>query len=856
MSNVYLDDDQLPKEVVVGLDAVTDLGQEPKSTVIELAGDDRPDDVPEEQDAGFMENLADKIDERQLGIIANRISELVASDIDSRSEWETRLDDGMQTVGLVQDPDDGPFPGASTVVHPMILEAMTQFQARALEELVPATGPVKGRVLGNATEPKRERRQRVEDYMNYQLMVEDKAYFWNTDQMLFMLPFAGSCFKKTYHDSVLDRNVSRFVKADNLIVPYTATSLEDAPRYTHRMLMSQNQLRKEMASGHYREIDISPPSQDVRTGDIRRVYDETEDREPTTEEDDSQHTIYECHIDYDLPGFTDASGIEVPYVITIDEDSRKVLAIYRNWKEDDDELKLKRVWFHHYKFLPGMGFYGYGFLHTIGSLNDAATGALRAMLDSAAFAALQGGFKAKDARAAAGEIYTEPGMWTDIDLTSDELNSAFYTPPWKEVPMALFHLLGQLQDLGRRYASTTEVSVGDASNEGPVGTTVALIEQGQKVTSGIHKRCHVAAGEEFNMLYELNAEYIPEDGYPYLMPGSEGQIFAEDFNPGEVDVIPVSDPNIISSTQRIAIHQGTLQLAEVFPQYFDGFKVARRLVDALRVPDPDDIMLDPEQIERMDPVTENMMVLIGREIRTFTDQDHAAHIAVHMSFMEHPEFGGIPAAQEIIQGAMVAHLAEHAAELYRVRQAQAGVEVLPANLHALPGQDILPPELQTMHEMVAAQAAQVTDQFRQMRGIEAPPEEDPAAAQMAEAQAKIQRDDAVAEAKIGRDEVLAQAKTQRDMQQFMADQERKNEEFRANVQRDQQEFIAEQQRATAESQADIQREDIEASRDIRRDDVESDAAIERADRESDAAIENAEEAAEANDDNGTDDTDD
>lgn len=724
--------------VVTGFDDSSDIQ-------VDLDGSSGVSDL----EMGHAGNLAEVIeDEGYLTRIAMDVIETTKVDLDSRAEWDRKLERGLEILGLTEVPTRvGPFKGASTVVYPLLAEAAVQFQARAIDEIFPPTGPVKGVVVGDKTREKEEQRDRVEAHMNYMLTVEDPTFFWEVDQMLFVLPLAGSAFKRVFHDEDADKNVSRLIQAQDFIVPYVATSLQEAPRCTYRYYVSRNRAKVKMYTGEWRQIDLAPPSaEDASSGnarDLKEDIDKAEGRVRVYHDDDHRHTILEQHVELDLRGYEhldeneDPTGIKLPYVVTVDSATQRTLAIRRNWLEDDDKLvPTKRMWFVHHKYLPGLGFYGYGLVHLIGSLCDAATGTVRAVLDSAAFASLQGGFKATDGGgAASGTVTLEPGVYKDSGQTAEELSKSFYTPPFKEPSPAMAQMLEILVDAGRRFASITEASVGDASNMGPVGTTVALIEQGQKVFSAIHKRLHRSQGEEFQLLAKLNFEYLPEEGYPFEVHGASRMIMAQDYDK-RVDIVPASDPNIFSQTQRIAIAQGGLELAVAAPQLYDLYEVHRRMHEALRTPDIDTILRDPRKVPRADPITENMMMLTGRPAQAYPDQAHEAHIAVHMSFMQNPEFGGGPEASKIIGGPMAAHIAQHLAYLYAQRAYQAAGIAIPVNLAAQPGEPVLPPMDPQVENQIAIAAAQVAAQLAQAPGLyggNGPPEQqgqpDPAAEQ-------------------------------------------------------------------------------------------------------------------------------
>lgn len=689
----------------------------------------------------FTANLAEVLEEDQLKAIAEDIVEWVETDERSRKPWWEVCKRGLELLGLTEMPADAAelFPGSSKATYPLIAQAVVQFNARSVAEILPPGGPVKATVVGNKTPELQQQADRVADHMNYQLTVEDKGYYPDADQMLMNLPLTGSMFKKVFRNSILDMNQSRTVRPEDFIVPYTATSLEDAPRYTHRIPTQRNDMRKMQASGFYRDVDLVEPTQESpdRDDELTEAIDEADNRVPEVDDKSYRHTVYECHCDYDLPKFEDPDGIALPYIITIDYDTRTVLSIRRNWRPDDP-LKRKRVRFTHHKFIPGPGFYGLGYIHLIGGLADATTGSVRALLDSAAFANMQGGFKSKDAKMA-GDVVITPGVWKDVDMTAEELAKSFYTPPFKEPSVAMFQLLGLLVEAGQSFTSTTENMVGDAKNNGPVGTTVALIEQGSKVYSGIHKRLHFAAGIEFQLLAELNFEHLPDEGYPYDVRGAPREIARADYD-GRVDVIPVSDPNIFSSTQRIAIAQALLDLSDRAPDLYDRVEVHRRMLDALRVPDPEGVMAKTAQTEPMDPVSENMAILMGRPVRAYAEQDHESHLKVLLDFMQHPGFGGNPQVQELAGPALMAHAAEHLAFLYQRRAAEAaGIPLRPVNLRPEGDEPFTPPAPPSVDNGIANLVAQATEAFKQSAGLPVEEAQDPA---MAEAQAKIERENA------------------------------------------------------------------------------------------------------------------
>lgn len=670
-------------------------------------------------DAGDPEdhyaNIAEFLDQNELGRIGQEVCEAVKADIESREDWNERLAKGLEVLGIKMptDADMGALKIAKAIHHPLLAEALVQFQARAYSELFPPGGPAKGTVLGKRTRERIEQADRVESFLNYQLTLQDRPYYEESDQLLFMLGMEGSQFRKVYRDPLLKRNVARWVRAEHFVVPYGATSLETTPRYTHILRETKNDVLKRMRAGYYVQEELQPPQDsDAERTNIQVAKDEAEGKSPSSREEDAEYTTYETHIELDIKGFEDVddlgrpTGVALPYVVCVDRDTEKVRAIYRNWKERDED-KTKRVWFSHYKYLPGTGFYGFGLLHMIGGLSNAATAILRLIVIGAGYAGAQGGFKTKEGRGLPSSVQIEVGTWKEVDASAEELSKGFWTPPFKEPAEALFKVLGLIQELSQRFASTTESMVGDAKNTGPVGTTVALIEQGSKVFSGIHKRCHVALGYELRLLAELNGEYTPEEGYPYEVPGASQQVFRQDFDE-RVDVEPVSDPNIYSSTQRIALAQAGVQMADAAPDLVDRREAYRRMFEAMRTPDVDAILPDKQKIQRCDPVTENSFAMVGKPVRVYPEQNHDAHISVHMGALQLAQ----GPAGEIMRQALLAHVAEH--EAYRMRlmlSQDMGMQLPPIDLYADGSEDEpvtqeLPPQLENMIAMRAAQVMQ------------------------------------------------------------------------------------------------------------------------------------------------------
>jgi len=627
-------------------------------------------DLTEKEEEAFESNhyanLAEELENQEVLNIGKSLIRAYEDDKASRKDWEDQYSKGLKMLGVVVEDRQDPFPGASGVHHPLMSEAATQFQARAISEMFPAGGPVKTQIVGKQSDKKLEQAQRVQDFMNYQVTNQITDYFNELDQMLFYLALAGSAFKKIYFDNSLDRICSKFVPADQFVISYENTDLETAERYTQVMKLTTNEIKRRQVEGFYRDVPVTQNQGGQNSSDlVQSTIEKLEGM--STSMSDKIHTILEIHADIDLG--EDESGLALPYIVTVDYESGQTLAIRRNWKEDDP-LKRKRTYFIHYKYLPGLGFYGFGLIQMIGGLQHASTGALRALLDSAAFANLNGGFKAKGARIEGGDITVSPGEWVDVEAYGDDLRKSFIPLPFKEPSPTLLQLLGVLTESGRRFASIADAMVGQSAGSGPVGTTIALIEQGSKVFSAIHKRLHQAQGREFKLIYELNGEYL-DDEYPYDVIGERKTIRRKDFNDA-VNVVPVSDPNIFSQAQRIALAQTGLQLAQQAPNIIDTKEAYRRFLQSLNIPDYQDLIIQDEETPRRDPVSENMSLLNGKPIKVFEDQDHQAHIAVHQQFMMDPRFGGNPQAKEVLYPLMMAHLGQHMAYLYQ-QQMQAQV---------------------------------------------------------------------------------------------------------------------------------------------------------------------------------------
>ena len=584
------------------------------------------------QDGGHFANLAELLPDNILDPLGSKLYQDYTDYKTSRKEWEHSYTKGLDLLGFTYEEPTEPFKGASGATHPVLAEAVTQFQALAYKELLPAEGPVRTQILGVPNPDKEAQAQRVKQFMNYQIMDQMKEYEAEFDQMLFYLPLAGSAFKKVYYDDIMQRAVSKFVPADDLVVPYTATSLDDAESIIHIVKMSENELKKQQVGGFYRDLELNPSLLDET--DVQRKERALEGASKGS--DDKVYTILECHANLDLDGFEDKdetgepTGIKLPYIVTLEDGTRKVLSIRRNY-EIGDPLKNKIQYFVHFKFLPGLGFYGFGLIHMIGGLSRTATAALRSMLDAGTLSNLPAGFKMRGIKMRDESQGLQPGEFRDVDAPGGNLRDAFMPLPFKEPSATLLQLMGVVVQAGQRFASIADMQVGDGNQQAAVGTTVALLERGSRTMSAIHKRLYAAMKREFNLLARVFKLYLPPI-YPYDVVGGQRQIKQTDFD-DRVDILPVADPNIFSQTQRISLAQTELQLATSNPQLHNQYEVYRNMYEALGVKDIDLILKKPPQPTPKDPALEHIDAMGGQKFQAYPGQDHRAHITAHLNFM-------------------------------------------------------------------------------------------------------------------------------------------------------------------------------------------------------------------------------
>ena len=629
--------------------------------------------APVMESTSHFQNLADLLDDSILDPLG---SQLVADYKDyrsSRKDWEDTYKNGLDLLGFKYERRTEPFKGASGVTHPVLSEAITQFQAQAYKELLPSDGPVRTQILGAQTPQKQDQSQRVKDFKNYQIMDQMKEYEPEFDQMLFYLPLSGSTFKKVYYDDLLGRAVSKFIPADDLVVPYSASSLEDADAIVHVIKMSANDLRKQQVSGFYSDIEITTPG--METDEITKKEQELEGVKQLKQDD--IHTLLECHVNLDLEGFEDMkegemTGIKLPYVVTVDESSRKILSIRRNFKQDDP-LKNKTNYFVHFKFLPGLGFYGFGLIHMIGGLSRTATTALRQLLDAGTLSNLPAGFKSRGIRVRDDAQPLQPGEFRDVDAPGGNIRDQFMTLPYKEPSAVLLQLLGIVVGAGQRFAAIADMQVGAGNPQAPVGTTIALLERGSRVMSAIHKRLYVGLKEEFKLLADVFKTYLPKE-YPYDVVGGTRTIKMMDFD-DRVDILPVADPNIFSQTQRISLAQTQLQLATSNPQIHNLYAAYRGMYEAIGVKNINQILPPPAQPAPMDPSMEHIQALAMKPFQAFPGQDHRAHIEAHLNFMQVNMVRNAPMVMGAIQKNILEHITIMAQEQVQLEFQQELLEV-------------------------------------------------------------------------------------------------------------------------------------------------------------------------------------
>ena len=641
-------DPQAPVDVQTNEDGSVDINFDPSQVNLEQSQD-------------HFSNLADLLPDNILAPIGQELSANYQDYKSSRGDWEKAYTSGLDLLGFKYESKTEPFKGASGATHPVLAEAVTQFQSLAYKELLPAQGPVRTQIIGLPTADREQQAQRVKDFMNYTIMSEMKEYEAEFDQMLFYLPLSGSAFKKVYYDSVMGRAVSKFVPADDLVVPYTATSLEDADAIIHTIKISENELRKQQVGGFYRDIELNPAYvNESETDKKERELDGTRKGK-----DEKMYSLLECHVNLDIDGFNDVNaegeptGIKLPYIVTIEEASKEVLSIRRNY-EIGDVTKSKISYFVHFKFLPGLGFYGFGLIHMIGGLSRTATSALRSLLDAGTLSNLPAGFKMRGIKMRDESQAIQPGEFRDVDAPGGNLRDAFMTLPFKEPSQTLLALMGVVVQAGQRFASIADLQVGDGNQQAAVGTTVAMLERGSRTMSAIHKRLYASMKKEFSLLSRVFKLYLPPI-YPYDVIGGQRQIKQLDFD-DRVDILPVADPNIFSQTQRISLAQTEMQLAASNPAIHNQYEVYRNMYEALGVKDIDLILKKPQPPTPKDPALEHIDALAGKPFQAFPGQDHQAHITAHLNFLQTNMVKNAPMVGAAIQKNILEHISLMAQE--------------------------------------------------------------------------------------------------------------------------------------------------------------------------------------------------
>ena len=616
-----------------------------------------PSAINQPSSESHFDNLADILPDDVLDPIGSTLKTNYMDYKSSRKEWERTYTEGLDLLGFKYENRNEPFQGSSGATHPVLAEAVTQFQATAFKELLPSDGPVRTQILGVQSPDKEAQAQRVKDFMNYQVMDQMEEYEPEFDSMLFHLPLSGSTFKKVYYDDLLGRAVSKFVPADDLIVPYTANSLDDAEAIIHVLKISENDLRKQQVGGFYSDVDLGTPGETMKD----EITSKEKELEGVSKSGKQQpiFTLLECHVDLDLEGFEDIgpdgepTGIKLPYIVTIDEGSTKVLSIRRNYAPNDP--KRQRVhYFVHFKFLPGLGFYGFGLIHMIGGLSRTATSALRQLLDAGTLSNLPAGFKQRGVRVRDEASPIQPGEFKDVDAPGGNLRDAFYPLPYKEPSQTLLALMGIVVQAGQRFAAISELQTGEGNQQAAVGTTMALLERGSKVMSAIHKRLYSAMKSEFKLLGKIISTYLPPE-YPYDVVGGARTIKQTDFD-NRIDIMPIADPNIFSMSQRITLAQTELQLATSNPQIHNMYAIYRKMYEALGVKDIDKVLPPPAPKAPKDPSLEHIDALTGKPFQAFGGQDHQAHITSHLNFMSTNMVRNNPMIMASIQKNILEHI--------------------------------------------------------------------------------------------------------------------------------------------------------------------------------------------------------
>ena len=757
------------------------------------------------QEDSFDSNLADFMDEGELQHLGSELVGKFESDKSSRGDWEQSYEQGLDQLGLEIEERTTPWAGACGVFHPMLSEAVVRFQAQTIQEIMPAQGPVKTHIWGKFTPEREKQAKRVQEYLNYQLIEVMTEYRSETEKLLFSLPLAGSAFRKIYFDPSLGRPTSMFVPAEDFVVAYNESELEQAERYTHVMNRSNNQIRKLQVSGFYRDVELTPSN--IENNSITDKYNQIGGVRPSYENDE-RHQLLEMHVDVDLPGYEDEDGVALPYVITIDKGSDTVLSIYRNWSEEDPH-RVKKQHFVHYGYVPGIGFYNLGLIHMIGGLAKSATSLLRQLVDAGTLSNLPGGLKTRGLRIKGDDTPIMPGEFRDVDVPGGAIRDNITFLPYKEPSSVLYQLLGNIVEEGRRFASMADLKIADMNQEAPVGTTLAIMERAMKVQSAIQARIHASLKQEYKILAEIIADYT-DPAYPYETDEGEA-IKLEDFD-DRIDVVPVSDPNASTMAQRIMQYQAALQLAAQAPNLYDMPLLHRQMMDLIGIPNADKVVPNQEEVPPKDPVTENQDMLTLAPVKAYEYQDHEAHMRVHMALKSDPQL-----AQEVqnspaggaVSGALDAHVREHLAFVFRRQIEQELGAPLP------PVGEPLPPNIEKQLSVMIADAAdQMMGKKQQQAQAEqmAAQQEDPIVKQR-------ERELGIREMDVQRKQQADQAKQQLDTAKLDLDREKAaagismdQKELEAKVQLEQQKIVADLEKFEATQEADGFKLGVDADR--------------------------------------------
>jgi hypothetical protein len=679
--------------------------EDPESVEIDVDGLQIEIEKEKPSDEDFDANLAEFMDENELSLLASELIEAVEDDLASRKDWIQTYVDGLDLLGMKLEERTEPWAGACGVTHPLLSEAIVKFQSETIMETFPAAGPVKTKIIGKETPEKKEASERVKDDMNYRLTEEMPEFRPEHERMLWGLGLAGNAFKKVYYDPSLGRQTSIFVPAEDIVVPYGASSLKTSERITHVMRKTENEIRKLQVDGFYRDIDLGEPTNTL--DDVEKKIAEKMGFRATT---DSRYRLYEINVDLDLPGYEDTdkkggeTGIALPYIVTVDKSSQKVLAIRRNY-QPDDKLKEKRNHFVHYGYIPGFGFYCFGLIHLIGAFAKSGTSILRQLVDAGTLSNLPGGLKSRGLRVKGDDTPISPGEFRDVDVPSGSIRDNILPLPYKEPSQVLAGLMNQIIEEGRRFASAADMKVADMSANSPVGTTLAILERTLKVMSAVQARVHYALHEELRLLKAIIRDYTPEE---YSYEPVQGNRRAKQSDYDHVDVIPVSDPNAATMSQKVVQYQAALQLAQTAPQLYDLPLLHRQMLDVLGIKNYAKLVPMQDDIRPRDPVTENQNILKGKPVKAFMYQDHQAHITVHMATMQDPKVqalvGQDPQQAQMLQAAMMAHVNEHLGYEYRKQIEQVMGMQIPEDDED--NDQVIPKEMEVMISQKAAQASQ------------------------------------------------------------------------------------------------------------------------------------------------------